>query len=171
MLDKNRLNGIAFFLLPAAIVVSLDQLTKFLVKQNIPLGGSVPATGFFRLTHVQNTGASFGILQEHTIALAVVSAVAAIAVLWLGLFMNRRCDFLQSRLSLIALGLVLGGIVGNFIDRAFIGYVTDFLKMGTWPDYNIADAANVIGSIVMAVIIFRSVLNEQPNGTTKKTNC
>lgn len=171
MLNKSRLKDRAAFLVPAIIVIPLDQLTKLWVKQNIELGGSIPATGFFRLTHTQNTGASFGIFPEHTIVLAVISAVTALLVLWLGLFMNRHFDFLRSRLSLIALGMMLGGIVGNFIDRAFIGYVTDFLKMGTWPDYNIADASAVVGSIVLAVILFRSAMNEHSDGTSETTRC
>jgi len=168
---NKRLQDIAAFLVPAAIVIPLDQLTKLWVKQNIPLWGSIPATGFFRLTHVQNTGASFGIFPEHTAVLAVFSAIMAAVVLWLGLFMTRRFDFLRSRLSLIALGLMLGGILGNFIDRAFIGYVTDFLKMGAWPDYNIADASEVVGSIILALMIIRSTLNEHTDGTHETTPC
>jgi len=171
MLDKSRIKDTATFLLPAAIVIPLDQLTKFWVKKGIPLGDSIPATGFFRLTHIQNTGASFGIFPEHTIVLAIISAVMALLVLWMGLLMYRRFDFLQSRLSLIALGLMLGGIVGNFIDRAFIGYVTDFLKMGTWPDYNVADASAVVGSIVLSILIFRSALNTRPDGTRDRASC
>ena len=171
MLGSKRLQDVAAFLLPAAVIIPLDQLTKLWVKQNIPLWGSVPATGFFRLTHIQNTGASFGIFQEYTAVLAAFSAIMAAVVLWLGLFMNRRFDFLRSRLSLIALGLMLGGILGNFIDRAFIGYVTDFLKMGAWPDYNVADASAVVGSIILAVLIIRSTLNEQTHGTHNTTAC
>ncbi len=171
MSDRSRLKDILTFLLPAAIIIPLDQLTKFLVKQNIPLGGSIPETGFFRLTHVQNTGASFGIFQDSAAVLAVVSAIGALVVLWLGLFMNRRFDFLKSRLSLIALGMILGGTLGNFIDRAFIGYVTDFLKMGSWPDYNIADASEVVGSIVLAIFLLRSALNETADGARETTSC
>jgi len=171
MSAKDRLKNAAFFLLPAAIIVPLDQLTKFWVKQGIPLGGSIPTTGFFRLTHTQNTGASFGIFPEHTFVLAIISAVMAIVVLWMGLFMSRHFDFLRSRLSMIVLGLMLGGILGNFIDRAFIGYVTDFLKMGSWPDYNVADASAVVGSIILAVLIFRSALNENPDGKRETASC
>jgi len=171
MLGKKRLQDVAIFLLPATIIVSLDQFTKFWIKQNIELGGSIPATGFFRLTHVQNTGASFGIFPEHTVVLAITSAVMALVVLWLGLFMNSYFDFLRSRLSLVALGLMLGGIIGNFIDRAFIGYVTDFLKMGAWPDYNVADASAVVGSIILAVVLLRSALNEHADGTREAPPC
>jgi signal peptidase II len=171
MLDKNRLKDVISFLLPAAVIIPLDQLTKYLVKQNIPLGGSIPAEGFFRLTHVQNTGAAFGIFPGTISVLAVISAIGALVVLWLGLFMYRRLDFLNSRFSLIALGMMLGGTLGNFIDRAFIGFVTDFLKMGTWPDYNIADASEVIGSITLAIIIFRSTLSSSTDGARETTSC
>ena len=171
MLGTSRLKEIAAFLLPAAIVIPSDQITKFLVKQHIPLGGSIPAEGLFRLTHIQNTGASFGIFQGRTVILAIISAIMALVVLWLGLFMKHRFDFLHSRLSLIALGMMLGGIIGNFIDRAFIGYVTDFLKMGSWPDYNVADASAVVGSIILAIVIFRSTLYEHKDGTPETTRC
>lgn len=171
MLGNSRLRDAVFFLLPAAIIIVADQITKLLVKQKIELGGSVPATGFFRLTHIQNTGASFGIFQEHTVMLAGISAVMALVVLWLGLLMNPRFDFLRSRLSMIALGMMLGGIIGNFIDRAFIGYVTDFLKMGAWPDYNVADASSVVGSVILAMIIFRTTLKEPSDGTGETTSC
>jgi signal peptidase II len=170
-MSGSRLKDIVSFLLPAAIIIPLDQLTKFWVKQNIPLGGSIPDFGFFRLTHVQNTGAAFGIFQGSISILAVVSAIGALVVLWLGLFMYRRLDFLNSRLSLIALGMMLGGTLGNFIDRAFIGYVTDFIKMGPWPDYNIADASQVVGSITLALIIFRSALKEPAGGARQTNRC
>ena len=171
MSDRRRLRDALIFLLPAAVVIPLDQLTKFWVKQAIPLGGSVPESGFFRITHVQNTGAAFGIFPDSIPVLAVVSAIGALVVLWLGLFMNRRFEFLNSKISLIALGLVLGGILGNFIDRAFIGYVTDFLKMGAWPDYNVADASEVVGSIILAVCLLRSALNETSDGERQTTRC
>jgi signal peptidase II len=171
MSDKSRLKEIALFLLPAAIIIPLDQLTKLWVKHGMPLGGSVPATGFFRITHVQNTGAAFGIFPDSIPVLAVVSGVGALVVLWLGLFMSRHLDFLNSKLSLIALGMVLGGILGNFIDRAFIGYVTDFLKMGAWPDYNIADASEVVGSVILAVSLLRSAMNESSDGEHQTTSC
>jgi signal peptidase II len=159
--DKQRRN-IVIFLATAAIVVPLDQLTKLWVKANIPLGGSIPASGFFRLTHVENTGASFGIFQNTARPLAVVSAIGACVVLWLGLYFSRRIPMLGWTTSMLALGLVLGGTLGNFIDRAFIGRVTDFLKMGPWPDYNIADSSVVIGGLLMAFNLMRFASSESP---------
>ncbi len=148
------------FLLPAVVIVLADQLTKWWVKTHIVLGGSIPATGFFRITHVQNTGASFGIFQGGAKVLAVFSALGALVALVLGLYFSRRIAFLQKPLNLLALGLVLGGTLGNFIDRAFIGYVTDFIKVGPWPDFNIADSATVVGGIWLALSLVRYVSAE-----------
>jgi signal peptidase II len=152
--DKHRRN-IIIFLATAAIIISFDQLTKFWVKATIALGDSIPTTGFFRLTHVENTGASFGMFQNTARPLAVVSAIGACILLWLGLYFSRRISLLGWTSSLFFLGLMLGGTLGNFIDRAFIGRVTDFLKMGPWPDYNIADSAVVVGGLLMAFNLLR----------------
>lgn len=165
MSDKPaRSSGILYFFLTAAAVLGLDQLTKYWVKLNIPLGGSIPSSGLFRLTHTQNTGAAFGILQDSTTALALVSAAGAMVILWLAIFMRRHLSFLNSTSSLIVLGLLLGGTLGNFIDRAFIGYVTDFIHIGPWPDFNIADSSVVVGGILLAYKMIRFA--EKPDGTT-----
>ena len=149
------------FLATAAVIIVLDQLTKAWVKANLALGESLPASGFFRLEHTQNTGASFGMFQGSVHILAVFSAVGALVALFLGLYLSRRVPFLQKSLNLISLGLVLGGTLGNFIDRAFIGYVTDFLKAGPWPNFNIADSATVVGGIWLAVSLIRYVSVEE----------
>jgi signal peptidase II len=165
VLDKHRRNTL-LFLATAAIILALDQLTKFWVKATIALGDSIPTTGFFRLTHVENTGASFGMFQNTARPLAVVSAIGACILLWLGLYFSRRIPLLGWTSSMFALGLVLGGTLGNFIDRAFIGHVTDFLKMGPWPDYNIADSAVVVGGLLMAFNLVRYSQSE-----SSRDNC
>lgn len=158
------------FLGIALLVVVLDQLTKFWVKANIPLGGSIPASGFFRLTHIQNTGAAWGIFQDSTLVLAIISGIASMLILALGLLMQRRIELLGKPWVMVALGLVLGGTIGNFIDRAFIGYVTDFLKMGTFPDYNIADSCITVGGILLAYSVIRYTASEASIGTSD-TSC
>jgi signal peptidase II len=167
MSDKqSRLRQVILFLSTAAVVVGLDQLTKSWIENStIPLGGSVPTSGFFRITHIHNTGAAFGIFQDATAILAVISAIGAMVIIWLGIFMSRRISFLSSTSSMLILGIILGGTIGNFLDRAFIGYVTDFLKMGTFPDYNIADSAMVVGGILLAYKLIRSSSAEVPDGT------
>jgi len=142
-----------YFLLAAA-VVTLDQLTKSLVVHTIPLYSYVTVVpGFFRVSHVLNRGAAFSLFADSpfrytTAALAlfslVVLAVVA-AVLW-------RWTGGISRTG-VGLALIMGGAIGNLIDRVVLGSVVDFLafQLGSyhWPDFNIADSAIVIGSLLL----------------------
>lgn len=166
MSNREHLRRRLIFLLTAAAVVPLDQLTKLWVT-NLWKSGVIPlGTGFFRITYVTNTGAAFGIFQNSIQVLAVVSAVGALVALYIGLFISPRSSFFARASSLIALGLVLGGTVGNLIDRAFIGYVTDFIKVGAWPDFNMADSSEVVGGILLAFNLIRSASTEQGGGET-----
>jgi signal peptidase II len=138
------------FSLPALLIVFTDQLSKFWVRSNISLGGSLPKTGFFRLTHIQNTGAAFGLFQNQSLILSIIAIIGICFILYLVLFMYRRFPLLNTVLGKISLGLVLGGTVGNLIDRLSAGYVTDFIAIGIWPPFNIADSAMVVGVILFA---------------------
>ena len=139
------------FLLTALLIVAADQLSKMWISSNLAVGQSLPETGFFRLTHVHNTGAAFGSFQDQLFILTIVSLVAIAVLLLCALLIYRRSPLLDNRLSKLALGLVLGGTVGNFIDRLCLGYVTDFICVGTWwPSFNIADSAIVVGVIIFA---------------------
>ncbi len=171
MSDKLTLKKVLAFLLPALIVVPLDRLTKLWVQNAIPLYGSIPETGFFRITHVENSGASFGMFQGSAQLLAVFSALGAVVLLWVGFYLSRRIAFVGQTLSLVALGLILGGTIGNFIDRAFIGHVTDFIKMGPWPDYNIADSSVVVGGFLLVINLLRYAGAQSPDGKPSQTNC
>ena len=154
----------------AAVVAALDQLTKFLVKNNIPLYGSWPEDGFFRITHFRNTGAAFSILQNSRLLLCIISSVGALAVLYIALIFSRRFIFLRWRSSVAALGLMLGGTIGNWIDRVFIGHVTDFIGVGMFPDFNIADSALVVGSILLAFNLVRASGAEHSCESTEATD-
>jgi len=158
-----------FFPVTAAVVVVLDQLTKLWVKNAIPLYSSWPETGFLRITHGQNTGAAFGMFQDSRLVLSIISSVGVIIVLYIALWFSRRFTFLRWKTSMLALGLVLGGTVGNLIDRAFIGHVTDFIKVGPWPDFNIADSSLVVGGILLAFNLIRASGMERSDGTTGST--
>jgi len=130
----------------AALVIGLDQLTKYLVRANMELGQSIPGEGIFRLTYTTNTGGAFGILANQAFLLALV-AVIGIAVFLIYL----RYIPLHSRLLKIGLGLDLGGGIGNLIDRLrFSGQVTDFIDIGPWPVFNVADMSIVVGTILIA---------------------
>jgi signal peptidase II len=155
-----------FFPVTAAVVVVLDQLTKLWVKNAIPLYGSWPATGFFRITHGSNTGAAFGIFQDSRLILSIISCIGVIIVLYIAFWLSKRFAFLNWKTTMLALGLILGGTVGNLIDRAIIGHVTDFIKVGPWPDFNIADSSLVVGGILLAFNLIRASGAERSDGKT-----
>jgi len=139
----------AVFLLTALLIVAADQLSKMWV-QAYPEGQSLFEAGFFRITHIHNTGAAFGLFQGHSFALTIVGLVAIAVILLYTLFLYRRFPILDNKLGKSAVGLVVGGTVGNLIDRLQFGYVTDFIDFGFWPAFNIADSAIVVGAIILA---------------------
>ncbi len=141
----------ALFLLIAALIVAADQLSKVWIKSILAVGQSLPDTGFPRLTHIKNTGAAFGLFQGQSFALTIVAFVGAAFLLAFAFIIYRKFPFLDSKLGRSALGLILGGTIGNLIDRLRFGYVTDFIDVGFWPTFNIADSAVVIGTILFAL--------------------
>ncbi|MCK4362831.1 MAG: signal peptidase II [Dehalococcoidia bacterium] len=132
------------FFLVALIVVALDQVSKFFIRANMTLGQSIPEEGFFRITYGTNTGGVFGLFanQAFLITLTAIVGVAAILV-------YSRYPLFNRVLVRIALGLLLGGAVGNLIDRIRFGEVVDFIDVGAWPVFNIADSAVVVGVILI----------------------
>ena len=143
------------FSLAALLVVAADQLSKIWIRSNLAVGQSLPETGFFRLTHVHNTGAAFGLFRDQSFVLTIVGLVAVVALLLYAFLIYRHFPILDSRLGKLALGLVLGGTVGNLIDRLCFGYVTDFIDVGIWPTFNVADSALVVGVIIVAYSLLR----------------
>ncbi|MFC2047174.1 signal peptidase II [Chloroflexota bacterium] len=138
------------FFLIALLVVAADQISKIWIRANLGVGQSLLEVGFFRLTNVRNTGAAFGLFQGQSFPIAVVALVGVAILLAYALFVYRRFLFLDIMLSWSALGLVLGGTIGNLVDRLRFGYVTDFISIGIWPAFNLADSAVVIGAIMFA---------------------
>ncbi len=165
----NSLRGIwrrnITFFLTALVVVSADQLSKLWIRSNLAVGESLPETGFLRLTHIRNTGAAFGLFQDHSLLLTIVAIIGIGILLFLVLFMYRRFDLLDTTPGRLSLGLILGGTVGNLIDRLSSGYVTDFIDVGIWPAFNVADSAVVIGAILLAYSLFQLTKgSEHPDG-------
>lgn len=134
----------------------LDQLSKLFVQGNMIPGESIPLLpGVFHLSYVQNTGAAFGILKEKTAFFVVITLLVLLAILFIIPHIQREYLFLR-----LAMGLMLGGALGNFVDRARFGYVIDFIDFRIWPVFNIADVA-----IVIAVgILFWELLLHNPKG-------
>jgi signal peptidase II len=137
---------LAFFL-PAVVVLAADQLSKVWVRQNLALGESLPPDALLRLTHVSNAGGVFGVMAN-PVFLALLNA----AVLIILLLFYRRLSSLALRMGL---GLVLGGGLGNLVDRLRMGYVTDFIDIRVWPIFNVADASVVVGSVIILYLLFR----------------
>ena len=133
----------------AAALVALDQLVKYLVMTNIAPGEHVPFIPcILDLTYVTNTGAAFSIFSEHTWALALVSLVMSV-VLALALFKGP----FKHPLGKLTLTLLLAGAVGNFIDRAFRGFVVDMFNVlfMRFAVFNVADICVVVGGIAAGV--------------------
>jgi signal peptidase II len=135
-------------------VVALDQLTKLLVRGEIPIHGSVTVIpGLLNIVHVRNTGAAFGFLNavEFPYKAAVVALVATAALIGIALYAARMSS--HERLARVGLGLILGGAVGNLIDRLVLGSVVDFVDviLGGWHfwAFNVADSAITIGVAAM----------------------
>ena len=150
---------VIFFLI-ALLVVAADQLSKIWIRYNLAIGQSLPETGFFRLTHIHNTGAAFGLFHGQSFPLTIVALVGIVILLLYVLIGHHHFPFSNNRLSKIALGLVLGGTTGNLIDRLQFGYVTDFIAVGIWPSFNIADSAIVVGTIIFAYSLISSARRE-----------
>jgi signal peptidase II len=155
-----------YHILIAASVVVLDRFTKWLVAQNITLSDYKDVVpGLFRLTHVQNQGAAFGLFSdspsEWKVAMLILFSVAALAVVSALLWKNGNA----MNATAIALSLVFGGALGNLWDRVVSGKVIDFLDfyVGShhWPAFNIADSAIVVGALLLLSEIFLAPQEEK----------
>lgn len=141
------------FLLITALVVVIDQLSKAWIRLNLAPGQSLPPTGFFRFTRVHNTGAAFGLFQDQFLPITVFVIISGIVLLVFSFFFADRFRLSNSWTGKLALGLLLGGTIGNLIDRLNLGYITDFIDIGIWPSFNIADSAIVVGVGLLAYSI------------------
>ncbi len=136
-------NDVLFFAIVGLVVV-LDQVTKYLVRANLALGESVPEEGPLRITYVTNTGAAFGILQGQTVFLVITTFLGLAAILLYYVYPPMEHGVLR-----VALGLQLGGAVGNLADRVRLGRVTDFVDVGPWPAFNVADSSILVGVFII----------------------
>ena len=136
----------------AGIIVALGQLTKALIRYFLLPGQSWPIwSGVFHFSYVQNPGAAFGLLKHQTGLLVAVTAVVVVAIL---LYAGR----LEPHMVLLrwAMILVLGGAVGNLVDRLRFGYVVDFLDFRVFPVFNVADTAIVTGVGLLFLYLLQS---------------
>lgn len=142
---------VAFCIL-ALLVATADQLSKIWIRSNYQ-GQPLYEIGFFRIIYVQNTGAAFGLFQNQNFILTIVDFIGIALILLFVLLVPRWYPAFSTRLGELALGLVLGGTIGNLVDRLNLGKVTDFIDVGVWPTFNVADSAVVVGVIIFACSI------------------
>lgn len=146
MMKSNTTAAYVFMLL----VMAVDAITKQLALATIPAFTRVPVTDFFNLVLVWNEGVSFGMLQHgHEAAPYLLSVLALAVCLWLHRWLLKA----ETRGIALALGLIIGGALGNVIDRLLYGAVVDFLDFHVaghhWPAFNVADSAICIGVIML----------------------
>jgi signal peptidase II len=142
-------------------VAVADQLSKAWIRSNLVEGQSLFKIGFAGITHIRNTGAAFGLFPEQSFALIIVALIGIVAILGYTFAVSHYFPWLNSWLSKSALGLLLGGTVGNLIDRLRFGYVTDFIDLSFWPAFNLADSAVTIGVIIFGYSLLRSARAEK----------
>jgi len=151
---KKLLKDDAFLFLVAGVVILFDQATKHLIRTNLPLGQvyrpELWLSRYVRLVHLQNTGAATGILQGWNGLFMALAFAASLAILY---YYPRLAG--QGRLVQLAMGLLMGGTVGNLIDRVLQEHVTDFLSIGRLPAGNIADFSLVTGVVLLAFGVLR----------------
>ncbi len=170
-MEPRTSNGIhakrKYHFLIAILVIVLDRMSKWLVAGSINLHDSISVLpGFFRLTHVQNSGAAFGLFAESSsewkVAILILFSILALAVVSALLWKNSH----SMTVTGVGLSLILGGAVGNLWDRLLTGHVVDFFDfyLGSyhWPAFNVADSAIVIGALLLvAEILFARSPAEQ----------
>ncbi len=132
------------FLIAGGVFLA-DQATKALIRTHLPPGASFPADWPVRLTHVTNTGAAFGLFTNQGLLLTLVAFFAVGLIIYYYRRLPEGAWALRT-----ALGLQLGGAVGNLIDRVWQGYVTDFIDLRFWPVFNVADSAITVGAVLLA---------------------
>ena len=136
----------SLFFIVAGVVVILDQLVKWYIRNTFSLG----ETKVWLFTYIQNTGAGFGILKNNSILLGWVSVIAIGIILYLFATLDASGGKMK-----FPLALILGGTIGNAIDRFSLNYVVDFIDFKVWPAFNVADSAIVIGGLLLVLILSR----------------
>jgi signal peptidase II len=137
-------------------IIVVDQITKWIIRANVALFERIPLLSFLDVTHLRNRGAAFGILNDlpEIFRMPLFVFVLAIAVVVICVFLRKVES--GDRVLILSLSLILGGAIGNSIDRFRLGYVTDFIDFHWfgvpkyhWPPFNVADSAITIGVILI----------------------
>ena len=158
-LTRNRL-----LLIVALTAFAADQISKAIIVATIDGGHSWPATGFFRFTHIGNTGSAFGLFDDQNTFLIVASLVG------LGILVYfYRAHPNPGLLVKMSMGLMLAGAFGNLADRVFRDHVVDFVDVGPFWIFNVADMCLVLGLGLLLIMMYRGDRADRaPGGTGKR---
>ncbi len=147
----------------SVIILMIDQLSKILSETFLSANKSLNViSNFFSLTYVYNKGAAWSIFKGQRVFFIIFSIVALIVVI------KFTKDFVMSKRNIIGFGLLIGGILGNLLDRVFLGYVRDFLDFNIFgydfPVFNFSDMAIVIGTLLLVIACFKG----EDNGSSSE---
>jgi len=136
-------------------VCLLDRITKLVFSDLLAYGESLPIIqNVFYVTMVHNTGIAFGFFKDQG-AIFIIIPIVAIFLLIFNIYYYRQNEKALNRVYIVGFSLILGGAIGNLIDRMVYGYVIDFIDFRVWPVFNIADSAITIGAILIAWKCFK----------------
>jgi len=136
-------------------IIVVDRVTKLFFTDVLQYGESIPVIrNFFHFTLVHNTGIAFGFFKDQGVVLIIIPVIAIILLIF-NIFYYNQNDKALSHMYIIAFALILGGAIGNLIDRIQFGYAIDFIDFRVWPVFNVADSAITVGAVIIAVKCFQ----------------
>lgn len=137
----------------SGVVLLLDQIIKKIIELSMNVNSSISIIdGFFNITYVQNTGAAFSMFQNSRLFLVIIALLSLLLIIYMVTH-----DKNKTNLNKLSYGLLIGGIIGNLVDRVFLGYVIDYLDFNifgySFPVFNLADIGIVVGIFLMVIIM------------------
>jgi signal peptidase II len=151
------------FWLISIVSVVIDQLSKAWISSHLAIGQNIHLFGILNVTHIHNTGAAWGMFNNSTMVLTVFSVIAALAFLIFFLFFSHRIAYMNTTSFTVCFAMIFSGTVGNLIDRAVNKYVVDFISVGNFPVFNVADSYIVCGCILLAILLIFVVKDSDEN--------
>jgi signal peptidase II len=166
---KKFLRNDGILLLFGAIIVLLDQWTKYLVRTQLAYGEAWAPWDWLlpyaRIIHAQNTGAAFGMFQGMNAVFTVLAIIVAGVILYYFPKVPR-----QDWLIRLAMVLQFGGAIGNLVDRVTQGYVVDFISVGPFPVFNVSDACISVGVVLLVIGMWLKEKDQQPSGSASDSD-
>ncbi|HAZ08084.1 MAG TPA: signal peptidase II [Elusimicrobia bacterium] len=147
--DRSQID-IFLSLITVVVIIFLDRLSKIFFSKLLSAGESLPIIkNVFHMTLVHNTGIAFGLFKDQGIVFIIIPVIAVILLIFNIFYYKNNKEL--SRTYILGFSLILGGAIGNLVDRINYGYVIDFIDFRFWPVFNIADSAITIGAIIIGI--------------------